>query len=147
MNIQNFAQKALVLKGDSILLIHYGENKYSNEHSITGTWGLPGGRIEMGEKPDEAIVRKVKEETGITCTPGKPFYVWNWEYQKEDDVVQINAIMRECEYVSGEVLSEHIDGESTIDKIEWIKLSDIKNLPITHDQKEGIELGLNQNPT
>ena len=75
MNIQNFAPKALVTKDNSILLIHYSENKYGNENSITGTWGLPGGRIEMGEKPDEAMVREVQEEAGITCKPGRPFYV------------------------------------------------------------------------
>ncbi len=102
--------------------------------------GLPGGRIEFGEKPDEALIREVQEETGITCKPGRPFYVWNWEYNKENDFVQINVIMRECTYVSGDIIEKHVDGESTIDKIEWVKLSEVLKLPITHDQKEGIEL-------
>lgn len=144
MYIQNFAQKALITKGDSILLIHYSENKYSNEHSITGTWGLPGGKIEFGEKPNQAIVREVQEETGVICKPGRPFYVWNWEYQKDDDRIQINAIMRECEYVSGVILCKHVDGESTIDKTEWIKITNVLTLPLTHDERDGIELWLNQ---
>ncbi len=28
-------------------------------------WNLPGGRIEQGELPTEAVIREVKEETGL----------------------------------------------------------------------------------
>jgi 8-oxo-dGTP diphosphatase len=30
-----------------------------------GRWSLPGGRIERGEAPADAVVREVREETGI----------------------------------------------------------------------------------
>ena len=30
-----------------------------------GRWSLPGGRIERGEPPADAVVREVREETGI----------------------------------------------------------------------------------
>ena len=32
-------------------------------------WSLPGGAIDPGEKPSEAIIREVKEETGLTIHP------------------------------------------------------------------------------
>ncbi|MGG3468092.1 NUDIX hydrolase [Neobacillus pocheonensis] len=35
---------------------------------LKGQWSLPAGFVEMGETADEAVVREVKEETGIDCT-------------------------------------------------------------------------------
>lgn len=35
---------------------------------LKGQWSLPAGFVEMGETADEAVVREVKEETGIDST-------------------------------------------------------------------------------
>jgi ADP-ribose pyrophosphatase YjhB (NUDIX family) len=35
-----------------------------------GRWSLPGGRIEPGESDQQAVVREVAEETGLTVTCG-----------------------------------------------------------------------------
>jgi 8-oxo-dGTP diphosphatase len=36
-----------------------------------GLWSLPGGRIEAGESDAEALVREMREETGLIVTPGR----------------------------------------------------------------------------
>ena len=36
-----------------------------------GSWSLPGGRVEPGETPAEAVVREVAEETGLRVRAGE----------------------------------------------------------------------------
>ncbi|WP_030171932.1 NUDIX hydrolase [Spirillospora albida] len=35
-----------------------------------GQWGLPGGRLEPGESPEEAALRELREEIGLEAGPG-----------------------------------------------------------------------------
>jgi 8-oxo-dGTP diphosphatase len=56
-----------VIKDDTgrILLILRGHDPGK------GLWSIPGGRIEPGETDDEAVVREVREETGLEVTCGR----------------------------------------------------------------------------
>lgn len=43
-----------------ILLLHRQDHKPQGN-----VWGVPAGKVDSGEKLDEALVREVKEETGL----------------------------------------------------------------------------------
>jgi 8-oxo-dGTP pyrophosphatase MutT (NUDIX family) len=47
-----------------MLLLHRHNNK-----SQGGKWGEPAGKIDAGEKPLEAMVRELNEETGLVINP------------------------------------------------------------------------------
>ena len=48
-----------------LLLIRRGHDPHR------GLWSLPGGRIEARESPEQAVVREVREETGLDVVPGR----------------------------------------------------------------------------
>jgi 8-oxo-dGTP diphosphatase len=54
---------AVVIRGDSVLLIRRGKAPQKGE------WTLPGGMVELGESVHAAVRREVLEETGLRVEP------------------------------------------------------------------------------
>ena len=53
-------------RGGRLLLIRRGHAPHA------GSWSLPGGRVEAGETPEQAVEREVREETGLEVRAGAP---------------------------------------------------------------------------
>jgi len=53
-----------------ILLLHRLKNK-----SEGNRWGLPGGKIDQGENKHQAMVREIREETGVRVFPENLEYI------------------------------------------------------------------------
>src|SRR2546428_4821725 len=51
---------AIILTPEGLLLQRRSDN---------GLWGLPGGAVEPGESVSEAVIREVREETGLEVAP------------------------------------------------------------------------------
>jgi 8-oxo-dGTP diphosphatase len=55
----------VALHDGSLLLIRRGRGP------AAGEWSVPGGRVERGELLAEAVVREIREETGLECVCGE----------------------------------------------------------------------------
>lgn len=64
------AAKGLLLRDGRALLVR----RSSTDTSSPGMWEFPGGRVEFGERPEEALVREIMEETGLRAQPGRILY-------------------------------------------------------------------------
>jgi 8-oxo-dGTP diphosphatase len=45
-----------------------------------GFWEFPGGKVEMGESAEQAIIRELNEEIGIIVTTQQPFEQFDYDY-------------------------------------------------------------------
>ena len=50
-------------------------------------WELPGGKLELGEDPQECVVREISEETGWQVTAGPILDCWQYHIREGCDVV------------------------------------------------------------
>lgn len=101
---QRVAAYAVFLRGDRILLSRLSP-------SITGAelWTLPGGGLDHGEDPRDAVIREVHEETGLHATVGETARVYS---------AHLPAVWREGRRVDAHALRIVYDGWVPVDAPE-----------------------------
>ncbi|MBR4068282.1 MAG: NUDIX hydrolase [Clostridia bacterium] len=90
--------------------------------SGTGKLIIPGGYVNMGEAPQDAVKREFLEETGVVIEPGELIGV---RFNDHDWYVVFLA-----EYVSGEARSDGEENSEVVwmDPVEAMKREDVPEL-------------------
>jgi 8-oxo-dGTP diphosphatase len=105
---------AIAVRDGALLMIRRGHGPAG------GRWSVPGGRIEWGELAAEALVREVREETGLSCLCG-PLVGWAEVVEGEHHVVILDfeaTVIDDGEPVAGDDAAE----------AAWVPLHEVTEL-------------------
>jgi 8-oxo-dGTP diphosphatase len=121
---------ALILRRNSILLVQRGREP------LKGYWSLPGGLIETGERIEAALIREVKEETGLVVRPQKLFEIFERIMLDKKGRPEYHYILHDylCTVVGGELLAGDDAGHAA-----WVPRAKLKELQLTEGTLEVIE--------
>ena len=95
-------------------------------------WSLPKGHIEEGETPEEAAIREVAEETGITSSITKSLGVIDFWFMAGGKRIHKTVHHFMFLEVGGTLLAQ----ESEVDEVSWFPLSEIVDRLAYPDEKK-----------
>ena len=129
----DFAAGGIVLSEEKVLLVK--NRKGDSSKDSEPWWGYPKGHLEEGEKPTEAAVREVFEETGfeVKIVNSKPIAESRYEVERNGEKFQKTVWFYEMEVI--EAFKKEPD-----DEIEEIALENFDNALdlLTHEEDRKI---------
>ena len=95
--------EAMIQVEDMILVVQRKEDEKAYKSL---KWEFPGGKVEEGERPEDAVIREVKEELQLDINPVAP--VGRVVYEYPDSTVDLTLF--HCALIDGlPILKEHND--------------------------------------
>lgn len=117
----------------TVLCLIHNEDSYLLQDRVKKDWKgytLPGGHIETGESIVDAVVREMKEETGLTIKAPRLCGVKQFPIEGGRYIV----FLFETDQFEGKL----VDSEEG--KMHWVKISELSNVNLVNDFEELIEV-------
>ena len=113
---------AIILKDGKILL----EKRLNTPGK--GKWSVPGGLVELGETVDQAIIREVKEETGLNVANPRLIDIVDHIELDEDSKIKYHFIIIDyLASITGGIPKAASDAED----LKWIAFSEVQAYDLT----------------
>lgn len=121
---------ALILDGSRVLLVERAGEP------LAGYWSLPGGGVETGERLEEAIVREVREETGLEVIADSIATVFERIMPDASGRCEYHYVLIDfyCTILGGK-----LEPGTDSSKVEWFEAGALASLRMTEGTREVIE--------
>jgi 8-oxo-dGTP diphosphatase len=96
-------------------------------------WEFPGGKVEAGESPEEALTRELQEELGVAATVGSEVYRTQHRYSESHD--QLALIFYRAKIEDSALLQN-----LAFEKFEWASPSSLPQYDFLPADEELIRL-------
>lgn len=122
--IQRVSACGLARDGDAVLMVQIGRSGYGD----AGKWMLPGGGIEHGEDPRDAVVRAFAEQTGLTVQVDSVVEVGS-DYRHIPGGIDFHGIfiVYRVSVTGGELRAEP---DAAMLSPTWVKPTELDSLPV-----------------
>jgi 8-oxo-dGTP diphosphatase len=104
-----------------------GQRKRTTRYPLK--WEFPGGKLEHGESPREALIRELHEELGIVASPETEFITQEWDYGD----VSWRVHYFQVHVFTGEPVNH------TFEQIKWVTPVVLLGMDILEGNREVVE--------
>ena len=119
---------ALIFRDLKILIC---QRRRDDTHGLQ--WEFPGGKVEQGETPSQALMRELREELGIEAVIGKEIFRTRHryrEYESELELIFFQAVVGPAATLQNRVF----------ERFEWVEPPALRDYDFLEADKEVVEL-------
>ena len=124
---------AVVIRDGHVLLVQRAQEP------LSGKWTLPGGAVELGETLEEAVVRELREETGLEVRVLELIEAFERMARDDSDRLRYHYVLLDylCVPVGGELLAG-----SDVAAAQWVRPGEFARYQVTEKARSICEKGL-----
>lgn len=129
--VQKIIAGAAIIHDDKLLIIQ----RSSNEEIYPNLWELPSGKKEALESPENAVIREVREETGLNIEVVAPVAIFDYQIEESNEIkdsTQINFLARPRGQIDIVLSGEHRT-------FAWVERKDLEKYDLTDSIKNVIK--------